>query len=147
MGYRSDVAYTIRFTNDSEFNLFVTEVKAKGGAVLEALNECRVKVRERQINFYTESVKWYDSFPDVQSHLALIDLAKDWLDSMEERNIRDDEGRRVYPMGWAFVRIGEDASDIEEDRGGDIDIGCLCVTRHIDCDFEVDMFEEGVNES
>jgi hypothetical protein len=91
MGYRSTVAYTIRFiprhspdTDDieeerkakSSFYLFLAEAKANVDTSLcfsdKESDVFKVDEENLQIRFFAEGVKWYESYPDVQCHEALI---------------------------------------------------------------------------
>ena len=143
MGYRSTVAYTIRFTPipdpqaedgaeyadafdvkqcKESFYTFLAEAKVK---CTGAINDEDTKVDESNmaINFFASDVKWYESYEDVQCHEALIQLSKDWVD-MENRHI-----------GGIFIRIGEEMDDITEEEWGEADWDWLCVTREVHCDW------------
>jgi len=100
MGYRSDVAYIIKFENKEDFWGFIAETKLS-----PETEECytdegfEVKEDEFILQFKAMHVKWYEDYKDVKCHVAL------W-DRMEER----DED----VVGAGFVRIGEEVEDIEE---------------------------------
>ena len=130
MGYRSYVAYTIRFTSDHDeknkqsFFTFLAEAKSKA-ATAACFNEPDwsefvVDEKRFRINFAADYVKWYESYPDVACHEALISLAKEWADESDNPEI-----------GYRFVRIGEDADDIEQKEGGDADWDWVQVERTI----------------
>ena len=138
MGYRSMVAYTIRFTpiyltpetTDTQatkeakesFYTFLAEAKVKlSGAVND--ESTRIDESNMAINFYADHVKWYESYEDVQMHEALIQLSKDWAD-MENKHI-----------GGIFIRIGEEMDDIVEEGWGEHDWDWLGVRREIVCDW------------
>jgi hypothetical protein len=108
MGYRSEVAYVIRFRDVPLRNQFVNLILAKQDKLLlEALNHCEVAKDTPTINFYASSWKWYDSYPVVQAHHRLMAWAKELYE--------DD-------ADWRFTRIGEEADDIQNDSsGGDLD--------------------------
>ena len=101
MGYRSDVAYVIKFKNIEERDAFVTLMQAKNDKhITEALNEVEHDdSTDPIITFSCQSVKWYDSYPDVISHHALMEAAV-----------------KLYDAGYRFVRVGEDANDVEIDN-------------------------------
>jgi hypothetical protein len=121
MGYRSTVAYTIRFTpyvsnHDSpteeelkeckaSFYTFLAEAKVK---LSGAVNDEWTKIDESNmaINFLADNVKWYEDYEDVIVHEALIQLSKDWVD-MENKHI-----------GGIFMRIGEEMDDLTEEGWG-----------------------------
>jgi len=114
VGYRSAVAYTIRFKEVGKMVMFMTEAKSKG---LEgALEECEIDQRKLQINFYAEGVKWYDSYPDVIVHQNLMQMAKDWCDGDTHEEIkRGGAGHEAYSLGYIRVIIGEEINDITEE--------------------------------
>jgi hypothetical protein len=93
MGYRSTVAYTIRFvpTDDTEdtlekckgtFYTFLAEAKANqetAGAFSED-DALEVDEQKMEFRFFADGVKWYESYPDVACHEALLNLSKEWAD-------------------------------------------------------------------
>lgn len=110
MGYRSDVGYTIEFKDKETMALFLAEIKSKD-EYKEALEDARNEDTGREgldisedklrINYYATGVKWYDEYSDVQSHEALLDLAREYRDEHEKQ------------VEYAFARIGEEGSDVE----------------------------------
>jgi hypothetical protein len=139
MGYRSTVAYTIRFTAESNgvdsptdeevkkckasFYTFLAEAKVKyGGAFSE---EFGVVVDEFNfaLNFLAEDVKWYEDYEDVKTHEALVQLSKDWVD-MENKYI-----------GGIFMRIGEEMDDLVEESWGEHDWDWMQMSRQIVVDW------------
>jgi hypothetical protein len=133
MGYRSDVAYTIRFVDDHDTNnvqsfyTFLLEAKHNPKCAI-ALAEVTTDEKHQAFYFTATNVKWYDSYPDVVSHTALIDLARDWAEQVHE-------GKLHCRIGYAFVRIGEDVGDIEEVHGGDSNYDWIQVERRITMDW------------
>jgi hypothetical protein len=110
MGYRSDVGLGIVFENDEKLLEFALKVVAfQPITVREALLEySRSTGGDGFIFAGFEDVKWYDSYPDVQGHHQLLDLA------------------RENGAGTAFVRVGEETSDtvldiLEPDNAAEID--------------------------
>jgi hypothetical protein len=63
MGYRSEVAYTIRFVNDHDTNneqsfyTFLMEAKANPKCQI-ALSEVAIDHKKQTFNFYASDVKW-----------------------------------------------------------------------------------------
>lgn len=137
MGYRSDVAYTIRFRGQKEddFFLFLAEAKSKPELKL-ALDECDIDTARKRINFNCESAKWYDTYGDVISHMALLDLAEEWADhpSNAEDLIKNiaSSGR---PIGYAFIRMGEEDDDVEHRQGGEYELDWVYTSREIITDW------------
>ena len=137
MGYRSDVAYTIRFVHEDDTNnkqsfyTFLAEAKANAATALcftmPNVPNWVFEVDEGQyrINFYADHVKWYESFADVQTHEALLNLASEW---------DNDEDNHAH-IGYAFVRIGEESNDIEERLSESADWSWVSVGRSIERDW------------
>jgi ABC-type oligopeptide transport system substrate-binding subunit len=101
MGYRSNVVYKIKFFDEATMKLFLAEAKAKE-EYKEALEDgLEIDEEKLQIKYEADSVKWYDDYSDVQSHEALIHLAKEYRDDNEKE------------LEYAFARIGEEDGDIE----------------------------------
>ena len=138
MGYRSTVAYTIRFvprdmTDESiekakaSFYLFITEAKAKettAGAFTD--EDLKINHDDLKINFFADNVKWYESYPDVQCHECLMGLAREWAD--------DGESSDPY-IGGAFVRIGEELEDMVQEVWGEGQYEWIEIHRSMHCDW------------
>ena len=139
MGYRSTVAYTIRFETPSydkpeeredpeeaksSFYLFLAEAKAKETTALcFSDTDCLEVLEDKlEIRFFAESVKWYESYPDVACHEALISLSKSWVD---DNNF----------IGGAFARVGEDINDNIEEVWGQGEYGWVGVNRSVYADW------------
>ena len=136
MGYRSDVAYTIRFNEPEHMALFIAEALSKDYGK-PALAECMVDHKKLQINFNAESVKWYESYPDVKCHDDLVSQAKDWCDTDDHLiNLEGGaSGTDHYKLGYIFIRIGENSDDVQEDFGGEYDWDWMRVSRQIVTDW------------
>jgi hypothetical protein len=123
MGYRSDVAYSIRFfemDNDGKdldpklFYTFLAEAKSNPNtgpcfSTDEGDPWCvRVDIDKHRIDFSIIQVKWYENsgFPEIDAHTTLMDLARDWLE-------------QEHPIAYKFVRVGEELNDIEEEISHD----------------------------
>ena len=139
MGYRSTVAYTIRFTPNypeadtpdelahklakESFYTFLAEAKGKlSGAVND--ESTIVDESNMAINFFASDVKWYESYEDVKVHEDLQQLSKDWVD-MENKHI-----------GGIFMRIGEEMDDIVQEGWGEHDWDWMDIARTINVDWE-----------
>lgn len=133
MGYRSQVAYTIRFVddhdtkNDQSFYTFLMEAKANPKCQI-ALSEVTIDHKKQTFNFSANDVKWYDSYPDVDSHTALFDQARAWVDQTLEQQSN-------CSIGAIFTRIGENTDDVEEIAVGDYDWEWISVKREITTDW------------
>jgi hypothetical protein len=110
MGYRSDVAYVIKFDDIETRDNFVTLMLAKNEPpITQAINECEYGYKHDPIiTFKQESVKWYDSFEDVQAHHQLM---KDAV------LIYGKKGGK-----YRFISVGEDGAEEcnEDDDDGDL---------------------------
>jgi hypothetical protein len=138
MGYRSTVAYTIRFVvPDDEkthgqvrdsFYTFLAEAKSKPEIAFcfseEEQEYLNVDEKGMTINFFADSVKWYDDYPEVKCHEALIQLSKDWVDDAENEY-----------MSGAFARIGEDSEDNIEEVWGQGEYDWISINRYMWCDW------------
>ena len=133
MGYRSDVAYTIRFVddhdtnNDQSFYTFLMEAKADPRCQI-ALAEVDIDYKQKRFNFVAYDVKWYENYPDVMSHNALFDKARDWVKQVHEQALH-------CTMGAIFTRLGETTDDVEEFAVGDYDWEWIQVDRNIRIDW------------
>ena len=102
MGYRSHVAYVIRFETVEQRDAFVELVKHRNDDMSEAIRECETRYEQPIITFETEDVKWYSDYKDVKAHNAMLDWAVELYKG----------------SGYRIVQVGEDgAEDINE--GGD----------------------------
>lgn len=110
MGYRSHVAYVIKFNDIETRDNFVTLMLAKNDPVLtQALDECEYGYKgDPIITFEAEDVKWYSDYEDVKAHHTLMEEAVE---------IYKHKGGR-----YRFVGVGEDgAEDFSEvDDEGDL---------------------------
>lgn len=142
MGYRSTVAYTIRFiaprvdepdkglTEEhckATFYTFLAEAKANGETAGAFLDE-DIKIDEGNlaIYLYAGHTKWYESYPDVACHEALLELSKEWAD--------DGDCSNPY-IGGAFARIGEEMEDVVEECWGQGDYDWIAIHRTMECDW------------
>jgi hypothetical protein len=118
MGYRSDVAYVIKFDDIETRDNFVTLMLAKNEPpITQAINECEYGYKDDPIITFNETdLKWYRDFEDVKAHHALM------RDAVE---IYGKKGGR-----FRFVAIGEDgAEDFDEDDDAG-DLWDYITTRH-----------------
>lgn len=122
MGYRSDVTATF-YTKDKEkwpvLKLYMEENFPKEWS-LEPIKSSRYY----GYVFSEESVKWYDSDPDVEAFHAFVDAYKNLI------------GSKSFTLSWAyeFIRVGEDSTDIATDSEGTCDY-VLSVSRQIETNF------------
>jgi hypothetical protein len=133
MGYRSDVAYTIRFVddhdtnNDQSFYTFLMEAKANPKCQI-ALAEVEIDHKKQAFYYSANDVKWYESYPDVDSHMALFAQARAWVDQTFEQKTH-------CSIGAIFTRIGENLDDVEEISVGDYEWEWIQVHRKLEIDW------------
>jgi hypothetical protein len=133
MGYRSEVAYTIRFVDDHDTNneqsfyTFLMEAKADPRCAI-ALAEVEIDYKKQAFRFSAQGVKWYESYPDVKSHEELFNKAQEWVKQVHEQALH-------CTMGAIFTRVGEDTTDIDEIAVGDYDWEWITVSRQIITDW------------
>ena len=110
MGYRSDVAYVIKFDDIETRDNFVTLMLAKNDKwITQAIDECEYRYNDDPvITFEMNSIKWYDTFDKVIAHRKLL---------TEAVEIYKEKGGR-----YRFISVGEDgAEDFDEsDDEGDL---------------------------
>ena len=99
MGYRSDVAYTIRFKNKEHRIRFMATAVLGSEIQLDGFG----LINDETIIFKYDDVKWYDEYDYVKAHKQLLEDAK------------------AQGCAWEFCRVGEESGDIEQDGGEGID--------------------------
>jgi hypothetical protein len=118
MGYRSDVAYVIKFNDIETRDNFVTLMLAKNEPqITQALSECEHGYKDDPIiTFDTVDVKWYDSFEDVQAHQSLMKYAVE---------IYKHKGGR-----YRFISVGEDGAESFDEDDSENDLYDYITTVH-----------------
>jgi hypothetical protein len=107
MGYRSDVALMAVFSSEEHFEEVMAVYRMDANVQKHNVEEEWRKVvlgdGVTALIYRGESVKWYESYEDVQGleHMASL-LEEFW-------------GQRKYSYAWANYRIGEEYADIECD--------------------------------
>ena len=122
MGYRSDVKALIYPQGGDQNLLEYDKLKLLFNTTFKDVFEAWGKDyfewddKHRVLIFNADSVKWYDSYPEVQKFVQfLTDVAG--LDYQYE-----------------FLRLGEEDDDIEDDRTGDAE-GYMYINRSIEVSF------------
>ena len=127
MGYRSDVAYKIRFEKAEDFWAFIAEAKLDPETQLcfteEFVDNFKVDEQHHDISFLAEGWKWYDEYDEVQCHQALWAKARDRCD---EDNVEVD---------GAYCRIGEESDDIDERYFGNDPWDMVRISRQVVVDW------------
>jgi len=136
MGYRSEVAYVIRFKDKAMRELFVNLQRAKADKhINEALSEL-VEVEDCLLGYHADCVKWYDGYEGVKAHETLMS------DSIDMFNQDEDI------VGWRFVRLGEESDDNVQEENGNSDELYEYVdwTKAMSLSFERNTYEQNQTE-
>lgn len=108
MGYRSEVRYLVMFYDKEVYDEF--KVKYALDPAFDIIRDDDELFDDEMcmITFHSDWSKWYDSYPDVQAHKKLLEMADEFVER--------------YPEGidWKFTRIGEEIDDIEIQSGGEM---------------------------
>lgn len=127
MGYRS-VVEAVFYTRDKEqaplLKLYVDENFPKSEDLTDYLTPIKAN-NAWGYHFVCSDVKWYDSYTFVRE---FNEFAHAFVAFAESK-----EGADAKQLNWAyeFVRLGEDTSDIEEERSDNADF-ILSVRREIE---------------
>jgi len=134
MGYRSLVAYTIRFVGDDDkrseqsFSTFLAEAKSKIPALWEgekdSINEwLEIDMEKLQFNFHTPyDIKWYSGFTDVKAHMDLWELGREFVEDNE-------------CIVGQYIELGENDDDVTKKEFGYIEEDYISLRREITCDW------------
>ena len=95
MGYRSEVAIRC---DDEAYKMFKEAIEATG-----VITPNKIFHKKNDHLIYWSSVKWYESYPEV----VMIEKVMSKLDEMDEYEATEKK------MGYKFLRIGENDSDVE----------------------------------
>ena len=100
MGYRSDVAYVIKFESFEKRDAFVALMLAKNnGDITQAISEVKHDYKDDPIiAFECDDVKWYPDYADVQAHEYLYKQAHELFDA-----------------DYRFLAVGEDGAETFEE--------------------------------
>lgn len=133
MGYYSDVTIAVAFASKEDMDevlaVYAMLPEVQEYKILEDYWERR---EDNILLLYTQdSVKWYESFEDVQAVERLRSLVEEFH---EQRNM---------PFAWHKIRIGEEPNDIEYDEAHGGDSGELMeklwegmrITRYVELNF------------
>ena len=101
MGYRSDVAYVIKFKTIEERDAYVTYMSAKNDEhIKQALTEVDFSNKEDPIiTFKAENVKWYNGYPSVEAHKFIYSHAHE-----------------LEAASFRFIAVGEDGKEEYEEE-------------------------------
>lgn len=99
-----------------------------------------------EINFMACDVKWYQDYDDVKCHTALLRMADEYIDNLNNLMKVDlprlgGDGfveRDIHLLGYVYMCVGEaddDIESIESNANGEYDYEWLYVTRKIEADW------------
>lgn len=112
MGYRSEVAYVIRFKDKEMRELFVSIQRAKADQHINTALDELVEVEDNMLGYHADHVKWYDTYEDVKAHETLM---KDTIAIFANDETIPDYNSQA---GYKFIRLGEEVEDnIDEEEG------------------------------
>ena len=122
MGYRSVVALAVSKEMMPHFlgHLSQCEDAAYKFVFMETDKKIEDYDGDGTTMFLWESIKWYDSYPEVRAITDFVSMNTDYLYSASK-----DFDDHSYAEHFRFVRMGEDNEDIEEEGwlcSGDIGI-------------------------
>ena len=120
MGYRSEVKIAIQCNKavvgaNAGWKTFLCEIAVNPDTKIayeeltsSDLKNCGIDEHTtvNRIWYEGDDVKWYDSYSDVQSWMALLEVAQGYLDGNETF-----KGEQLFST--AFTRIGEEDNDVE----------------------------------
>ena len=105
MGYRSNVAYVIRFHTTTERDVFTELVRhRRDDELTEAINDCETRYEAPIITYYAEDIKWYEGCKYVEAHKAIMEWAVELYKN----------------AGYRILEVGEDGKE-EVNEDGDTD--------------------------
>lgn len=123
MGYRSEVAYVIRFKDADQRQAFINIQRAKADKDINTALDEMVEVEDNMIGYHADHVKWYDDYPEVKAHQTLM---KDSIALFGDDNPNtldyDDQA------GYRFIRLGEEQDDNEDVEEGNSE----CLYEYVD---------------
>ena len=122
MGYRSEVAYMIRFKDKEQRDSFIAlQLIKQDPDINEALKHLK-QLGDDKLFFHVPDWKWYDGYGEVKAHTTLYEEA---IELYED-------------SAYLFYRLGEDLEDIEQHDGGDVDDlwDYLSVHKYINLDID-----------
>ena len=134
MGYRSEVVMAIQMDDHEDeesvknWHLFIAELKANSKCELamkeltkkdNTLEHMHVGIDMKNCSLYVSfsDVKWYDSYPDVQSYTYLFGLATNYCNDTK------------FGMSACFLRVGEDDDDVTSEYYGELGYELAYLTR------------------
>lgn len=140
MGYRSDVRMVIRGPEEVILREFAN-LRLLGDNVMQgALDEWHVVDINgpAQASRYALAIlgeggtnwKWYSDYPDVQAHTRVFEHFRKLHEDAEPKSLEE-------ILDGAFVRLGEDTCDIDEEYFGESPYDLARPVRSIECSYDI----------
>ena len=121
MGYRSDVAYVIKFKSIQDRDAYVALCLAKNDEhITKAIEECGYdNQKDPIITFKETDLKWYSDYPAVKAHTFIYQQA-----------------RELDMGGYRFVAVGEDGQEDYDEEDMDFDLSdYICAVHRLETSF------------
>ena len=115
MGYRSEVVLAVSKKMMPHFlgHLSQCDDAAYKLVFMEADKKIEDYDGDGTTMFLWESIKWYDSYPEVRAITDFVSMSTDYLSSICEDVEEFQRGN--YGEHFRFVRMGENNEDVEEE--------------------------------
>lgn len=135
MGYRSEVAYVLRFKDKEMRESFVNLQRAKADEYINRALDELIELEDNMLAYHAEYVKWYEDFPEVKAHHCLMADTRDLFGDRYSSDYNDQ-------AGYKFIRLGEESDDNEDEEGGNSEClyEYLSWTKSIVTSFERDTY-------
>lgn len=134
MGYLSDVAVAFICEDEKEHSLLKLYLDEH---LPEWTKECNLSGSPLEVKPYGfklefECIKWYQNYPEIQEFESFLDaFNKMFTLERDELGVQPDTTRRRM-IGYQFIRVGEEDTDIVNTEGGDVYDCPLTITRAIE---------------
>jgi hypothetical protein len=107
MGYRSQVAFIVKFKNTQDRDaLWMLYANSDDEGKKEMAQEMEHQYKDPIVTFQHDDIKWYEGYPFVSAAHAFMGDAYE-----------------MFNASWRFVRVGEDYNDVDvqgQDDDGDL---------------------------
>ena len=135
MGYRSEVAYVLRFKDKDMRESFVNLQRAKADEHINRALDDLIELEDNMLAYHAEYVNWYEDYNEVKAHYCLM---------ADTTKLFGDEYSTDYneQAGYKFIRLGEAPDDNEDEEGGNSEClyEYLSWTKSIITSFERDTY-------
>ena len=120
MGYRSNVAYVVKFKSFQDRDAYIALQLAKNEEeITRAINECECEYKsEPLLTFAADDVKWYESYADVQAHTSIYK-----------------DAHKLFNASYRFGAVGEDGAEQVEEEGDDVMYDYIYPVHSLHTDF------------